>query len=208
MRGNWKSWALGLLVAIVAVSPALGDIPRPPPKPSIAPKPATGKVEPKVVSTITSAVNVEHVDLSKHGNTLKAKIIIPKKLLAGNEALKDVAPAKAAPESGASFDTSRSLIAGIALSLAAVSAIFVRRGSKATKVAVGVVMVSAALLVGGTLWADIRIPGQPYRGPARRPAEEPVKPEAVNVVTIEIVEEGDVVTLQLPLAKPTAAPVR
>ena len=133
MRGNWKSWALGLLVAIVAVSPTLGDIPRPPPKPSIAPKPATEKVEPKVVSTITSAVNVEHVDLSKHGNTLKSKSMIPKKLQAGNEALKDVAPAKAVPERGESFDTSRAHIAGIAVSMAAVCTIVVRRCSKATK---------------------------------------------------------------------------
>jgi hypothetical protein len=80
------------------------------------------------------------------------------------------------------------VIAGLALSLAAVSAVFVFRGNRGTKTA-ALALLAGALVLGG--WsiaqADLAVPPA---GP-RRPVEEP------KIVVIELAEDGDSVTLLL-----------
>jgi hypothetical protein len=85
----------------------------------------------------------------------------------------------------------------LALSLAAVSLIFVVRGKRTAQKTAGAVVALVLLLGGvGMLAADIRVPGQPYRGPAKRPdGDRPKLPDHVKVI---VVEEGDVITLVLP----------
>jgi allophanate hydrolase len=102
-----------------------------------------------------------------------------------------------ASEKQSNFSTPRSIIAGLALSLAAVSLIFVVRGKRTAQKTAGAVVALVLLLGGvGMLAADIRVPGQPYRGPAKRPdGDRPKLPDHVKVI---VVEEGDVITLVLP----------
>lgn len=133
--------------------------------------------------------------------SVKAKIQIPASLVHGGGGGFGAAPAAGgaqptgnapnapapkaapAPEKQSNIPPLESIIAGIALSLAAVSVVLLVRGNRATKAAAVASLVGAALL-GGWSAAQADIPVAPR------------KPE--SQIVIELVEEGETVTLILP----------
>lgn len=177
----FRGCVLAVVAMVVIGSSALADIPGPgrrtlPPEPipqvNVAPTKAT------------VAVKVQQADLDKEGKGVRAKIAIPRKVLAR------VAPGTAAldaatDEQHAALPWWSTVIAGIAMSAGAVGLIFAARGSKTTRV-VGTAAVVAAAMAGGYAFADIRIP-------------ERDRPLAVGEsIVLEIVEDGDIVVLTLP----------
>ncbi|WP_425614181.1 hypothetical protein NA78x_004042 [Anatilimnocola sp. NA78] len=160
---------LGFLV--FAAGHALANAP-PPPGYREPPKPVKQEVKVPVV--------MKTADLSAEG--IQAKIVIPLSMKPG-----EVAPAAAPkavpapplnaspPRSGALITPAqRSVFAATALSLAALSIVFVVRGKKLkTSHKAAVVGVTCMLGIFGAAQADIRVPGQPFtpNGPVRpRPA--------------------------------------
>lgn len=198
MTGILRTATLGLF-SLLLISSAWADVP--PPSGPFRPRPRPQPVEP-APSKITAPVVVKHADLAEDGERVQAKIAIPRKLLAklaGDVAAPAAAPA-VVPEKQSSVGSPRSIIAGVVLSLAAVSLVFVARGSKVAKATAAVGLIAGLVLAGSSLMADIRVPGQPYRGPARRPDIDdpmPVPPEATQVV-LEVVDDADSVVLTLP----------
>jgi hypothetical protein len=130
---------------------------------------------------IQSKVTIKHGAIKGAGRNVVAKLILPASLVhpvgAGAPAPEPVPP----PKQGALPQNMGTLIAGIALSLAAVSLVFVVRGKRTTRTVAATIM-SAAIL-GGAYAAQADIPPDPRR----------VGPQIV----IELVEEGDSVTLLL-----------
>lgn len=153
-----------------------------------------------VVARTEAPVTIEVV---KDLQGSSAKIRIPRNLLpklTAQEAAPRAAPQSApAPGKQSSKPYGGTLVAGLALSLAAVSmVVLLKRGATTRTIAVVLFAGGLAVIAAGTVLADIRVPGQPYNGPARLIREQPVPAERI---TIEIVEDGEVVTLQLAPAK-------
>jgi len=187
---------LGLSCSCVLVRADI-KIERPGPQPKI----------PENLQALSVPVEVSYV--KPNGNPT-AKIVIPAATLAS---LVEAAKANKSitlplgvaepsqPTSG--FPHGGTIIAGLAISLAMVSMIYLLRRKPAHKWAVtgSIIAGSAVVLLGlgvtGYLWADIRIPGQPYKGPARRPIPNP---NAAPMVTIEIAEKGDTILITVPPA--------
>ncbi len=99
------------------------------------------------------------------------------------------------------------VIAGITLSLTVLSSVWLMRRSPDKKwLAISIIVIGLSCAAASMLWADIAIPGQPYRGPARRPEPEPA-PAPVIVQDQIIIELGDksleknVLILGLPAEK-------
>ncbi|WP_254510444.1 hypothetical protein [Anatilimnocola floriformis] len=132
------------LCCCLFTSQAWGDaLPGPGPAPNAAP-PAqrvpnfAGEAK---TEKVTLNLTVKHADLKGEGDGVQAKLILPAKL-------RDLPPPAAAPgKVGQQESSPRSLIAAIALSLAAVSVVFVIRGkrwSAANKAALLAITVAAA----------------------------------------------------------------
>jgi hypothetical protein len=144
-------------------------------------------------SRIVAAVTIKHGAIKGEGRGVQAKIIIPKSLVhAGGKA--GGAPPAAAPRTGNAPAADRqsnlpplgTVIAGLAISLAAVSVVFIVRGNRSTKTAALAVLAGAMVLGAfGVANADLIAPG---RGPAPPPLGE---------IVIELADGGDTVTLLL-----------
>jgi hypothetical protein len=165
--------------------------------------PANVAPPPKKPERVVAPVTIQRGAIRGEGRSVQAKIIIPMALVhrGGAGAPPPApAPAGAAPTRGAAPPAAQpapaareqaalplgTVIAGIAMSLAAVSLVFVVRGNRSTKTAALAVLAGAlALGAYSAAHADL-VPGRPV-GP-------PIEPEIV----IELVEDGDTVTLQIP----------
>jgi hypothetical protein len=155
---------------------ARANAPAPPPKP-----------ETRVVAPLT----IKRGEIRGEGRAVQAKITIPKKLVHAGPPAAGAAPPVPAPaaaprareQAGIPYGT---IIAGLAMSAAAVSLVFVVRGSRTTKTT-ALAVLAGALILGAfsAAQADL-IPGRP-NGPVPPPAE----------IVIELVEDGEAVTLQL-----------
>jgi hypothetical protein len=157
---------LGVAMSLCLVAGARADIRVPPEKP-----------EPV---RITSNVTIKRGAIRGAGRDVAAKIIIPASLVHPAEPV----PPPAANKQGALPGTMGTLIAGIALSLAAVSLVFVIRGRQSTRAVAATILGGAVVL--GTY------------GAVQANAPPPVRPEPpVQKIVIELVEEGDSVTLLL-----------
>jgi hypothetical protein len=186
---------LGLL-AVLAMTTSLlraDALASPPP---VAPPPAE---QPSV------SIPVEITYAKPNGNTA-AKVVIPVALLGTLSQAKThkslslpLGPEPGQPTSG--FPHSGTIIAGLAISLAMVSMVYLVRRKSSQKWAVtGATVVLLGLGVTTYLWADIKVPGRPYTGPARNPNLERVPmPQPVGpMVTVEIVEKGDKILITVP----------
>jgi hypothetical protein len=140
----------------------------------IAPPPSIQKSD----NVVWANVTIKSEALKGDDAGAKAKIVIPRSML----------PVKAEKtgqvEQGPAGGT---IVAGIALSLAAVSLVWLRR-SKSSQKTLMLVIGGLLLLTGiGALYADLAPPG-------RRPRPRPAPPQIV----IQIVEDGEAVTLIMP----------
>lgn len=158
------------LVYLTSAALLLGWNPIAPPPAAAAPKPAATKIEAPVKIVHGAAQN---------------KITIPRKFLPEGAVV--VAPAPAPNARGEAGPPMGTIIAGIALSLAAVSLVFVVRGSRGTKLAAAAVLVGAATLGAWSAAQADLIPGRPNGPAAARGAK----------IVIEVVDDGELVTLQL-----------
>lgn len=148
------------------------------------------------------SVPVEISYVKPNGNP-RAKIVIPSAMIQSlveadraNKSLTLPVGGAEPSEPTSGFPHGGTIIAGLALSLAMVSLVFMSRRKPAPKWAfTGAAVVVLGLGVTSYLWADVVIPGQPYRGPARRPG---ANPPAAPMVTIEIAEKGDAILLVVP----------
>ena len=181
-----------LALSLVAAwcSAAVADIP-PPPK--------------KKNERVVANVSIKYGAIKGEARNVHAKVVIPTYLVAGaveraEEGGGATAPAPTAPapaaappppriqlipprQSRSSLPAFGTTVAGIAMSLAAVSVVFLVRGSGRTKTAAVIALVAAGLLGGWSIaQADVALPGS--RG-------EPI-------IVIELSDDADVVTLQLP----------
>jgi hypothetical protein len=168
------------LVLVTTASVLLGWNPAPPPnleRPDVAPR-------------LSVPVTIKTEAIKGEGKNIKAKIIIPRQFVHAPGGAGGAAPPTtgAAPRSGDRGSLPMgTIIAGLALSLAAVSAVFVFRGNRSTKTAALAVLAGAVVLGGlGVAQADLAVPGG--NGPRREP-----KPEII----IELADDGDSVTLIL-----------
>ena len=146
--------------------------------------PAPRRVEP-VKSVIP--VQVKHADLKGEGEGVQAKIVLPARLREAAAGAKVGVNEEAAP-------TQRSIVAALALSLAAVSVVFVLRGKKLnTTTKASLLAVGGMLAIFGAAQADIAIPGQ-KRGPRPLPPREAAK----STIVIEFSSEVEDAILTLP----------
>jgi hypothetical protein len=173
---------MALVALVLFAGTTLADIPGPGRRPRRPPEPV--RPDPLVTANKVSVpVEVKNADLRKDGKAVKAKIAIPRKLLA------KIVPGVAA---GAPVDRQSSMpwwstvIAGIAMSAGAVGLVFVARGNKTARVVSTACVVIAALTAGYAL-ADIRVP-----------TEEELRPAGGDSIVIEVVDDGDAVVLTLP----------
>jgi hypothetical protein len=194
----------------VAVSLLLAwDVPPGPPVP--APQRNVYETNPPAAqqNRIVAPVTIQRGGIRGEGRTVQAKITIPRALLpSGNEAAVGAAapaapapPASAAPTGSpapriqlipppktSSTPPLGSVIAGIAMSLAAVSLVFIIRGSPRKKAVYGILLGGAiGLTAFGIARADIA--GQRRVRPPNAPPE--------TEIVIEVSDFGDAVTLQL-----------
>ncbi len=186
------SW---LAVLLLTVSPVLGNA-APPPESFIQ------TVEPKEAAGTSLPVEITYA--KANGNTA-AKIVIPVNLLgtlSQAKANKSFTLPIGAVDPGqptTGFPHGGTIIAGLAISLAMVSMVYLLRRKPAHKWAVtGSAVVLLGLGITSYLWADIKIPGKPYNGPARRPEAPVIVPQAGPMVTVEIVEKGDKILITVP----------
>lgn len=178
---------------------------------NVAPPPDIG---PRVIAlpikpTPGISVPVEVTYAKPNGNPT-AKIVIPLAMLKSLAESAKANPSVTLPHGVADpnppttgFPHGGTIIAGLAISLAMVSMVYLLRRKPSHKWAVtGTAVVLLGLGVTSYLWADIRVPGQPYNGPARRPEPAPVvEPQPAGpMVTIEVVEKGDKILIVVPPA--------
>ncbi|QDU27873.1 hypothetical protein ETAA8_29640 [Anatilimnocola aggregata] len=179
MRTGTLTMAVSLTMLLLGVRFAAANA-APIPRPQ-----ATSQKAPVVIKT---------ADLSDQG--VRAKIVIPARLKPVAEAPRIPGFGPGPRPQGSLAPTPRSIVAAIALSLAAVSVVFVLRGKHVLRTTKAVVLGAAGLLaVLGVAQADIKVPGQPYRGPARPPGDD--KPQ----IMIEYSDEAEEVTLTLSSGK-------
>ncbi len=139
----------------------------------------------KVALRQTAPVVVNHADLSKEGKGVTAKIVIPSKFVAGGLRPGLGGPPPTSSERESSLPWWTTVIAGGALSAAAVALLLVVRNQRSLRIAAtGAAVV--AVFAGGYALADLRVPD-----------EEPAPKE---MVIIEVVPDGDAVTITLPKA--------
>ena len=170
-----RSFVVSLCALLVLASAAMGDVR--PVSPDELPQP----------ERIVAPVVVKRGALREERN-VQAKIQIPRHLVGAGDfgAAAPTGAAAPAPGDQGGGPAIITIIAGLAMSLAAVSFVFVLRGNRKAK-AVALVATTGAVLLGA--WsmarADIPVPDQP------RPATGPQ-------IVIEFLDEGESVTLLLP----------
>lgn len=185
-----------LVVLQLTISAALANAPAPP-----------RDLRPEMPAPIKAPVGISVPVAVSYEKLNGAKIVIPLetlKTLAQSAQLNKslTLPVGAAdpsqPTSG--FPHGGTIIAGLAISLAMVSMVYLIRRKPAQKWAVtGTTVVLLGLGITSFLWADIKVPGQPYNGPARRPEVAPAIPQPQGpMVTIEIAEKGDKIQITVP----------
>lgn len=170
-----------VLLGLLLPAMSLADIPNPG-QPFRPRGPARPPVEDSAIPqpVVVKREALKHAEI-KDARLIKAKIIIPSSMLPGEK------PVSVDRQTSTGSSTS-TIIAGIALSLAAVSCVFLLRKNKAGKViACGILIISGSVGIWSAARADIGT------RPPRRPAPIPE-----SVILLEIVEEGDSITLVLP----------
>lgn len=157
---------------------------------------------------VVAPVVIKHGPIRGEGRSVQAKIVIPRAYLPGDAggavgAPAPTAPAPAAPaapapriklippkpEARSTTPPFGTVIAGIAMSLAAVSVVFVARGKRVTKTA-ALATLSASLVVTGFGIAQADVAGQ------KRPIP-PGSVEPLNEIVVELSDFGESVTLLL-----------
>jgi hypothetical protein len=183
-------WAagLGVVVSVFMASAARADIRVEPP--------------PREPVRISSKVTIKHGAIKGVDRSVVAKLIVPASLVHPAEPVPPprpgAAPTRNAPNAparegqGAAPVNYRTWIAGIALSLAAVSLVFVLRGRSTTRTVAATVM-GGAVLLGAYSAVQANAPAPPIR--PEKPAA--VRPATAPQIVIELVDEGDSVTLLL-----------
>ena len=174
---------LGLLMPVMA----LADIPVPgqPFRPRGPERPPVAVDSSLAQPVVVKREALKHVDV-KDARTIKAKVVIPRHLLPGEKPV--------SINHQTSTGSTSTIIAGVALSLAAVSCVFLLRRSKSGRtVAIGVIVIAGGIGIWSAAQADL-IPGRP-NGP-RRPPAPAAAPE--SDILLEVVDEGDSITLVLP----------
>jgi hypothetical protein len=171
------------------------------PAPQREPQPTNSSPVAAKPDQVTAPVVIKTEDLVGEGPAVRAKIVIPRKLLragisggvAPTGAAPTAAPASEQPQGAISPDTDAelagwpigSVVAGLALSMAAVSAVFVFRGKRNAKTAALTVLASAVVVGAiGVAQADLLVPGR------ERPRDRPQ-------IVIELTDDGESVTLIL-----------
>jgi hypothetical protein len=171
------------LILVTTASVLFGWNPAPPP-------PVAEREAPKE-NRVKAPVIIKSEALAGEEKSVKAKIVIPKALLHTLGARGTARPAAGArPESREQGSLPiGTVIAGLALSLAAVSAVFVFRGNRTTKTA-ALAMLAGAVVLGalGVAEADLAVPGS---AEARRKAPPP------QDIVIELSDDVETVTLIL-----------
>ncbi len=157
---------LAVLMSISFVAAARADIRVPPEK--------------KEPVRITSKVTIKHGAIKGVDRNVVAKLIVPVSLVHPAEAPRAGAAPKA-EERGALPGNMGTWIAGIALSLAAVSLVFVVRGKRMTRTVAAAILGGAVVLGAYAAQANV--------GPSPR--------QMGPQIVIELAEEGDSVTLLL-----------
>lgn len=155
---NWRlSWMLSvgwLFVGVVAAIANVAPAPRPAAPANAPPLPGKEAEAAKEVRVekLKIPVQIKHADLSGEGDGVQAKLVLPARL-------RDLPPPAGAPGKVGSLEnpSRNSLIAAVALSLAAVSVVFVVRGKKLTA-ATKVAIVGMAVLLGAYSVAQANAP--------------------------------------------------
>lgn len=140
--------------------------------------PAPRKAEP---AKVVLPVHVAIADLAGEGDGVKYKLTLPARLHAAAEGKKMGAIDSVSPNQ-------RSLVAAIALSLAAVSVVFVLRGKKLTTRTKGAILGAAILLA---------VSGIAYGNGAPGPRPGPVGPGGKAVIVIEYSADAEAATLTI-----------
>ncbi len=169
---------------------SLADIPVPGqpfrPRGPIERPPAEDNSIPQTV--VVKREGLKHAEI-KDARNIKAKIIIPRSMLPVEKKI-------SIDQQTSTGSSTSTIIAGIALSCAAVSCVFLLRRSKAGRnIAIGVLVIAGGIGIWSAAQADL-IPGRP-NGPRRRPEPPPAAP-AESVILLEVVDEGEAITLVLP----------
>ena len=163
---------LTLLLAILSVgSWAAADVPPSPSprRPDRAPKQVDGK---------------HRIDVQVDDKLDVAQLILPKDFAADG---------KGAAKTSSADPSTRSIIAGLALALAAASVLLIPRWKRSNRFAAATIIGVTVISVGAICYSDLRVPGE---GPRAR---KPVAPQPVGFpvqITIDSAE-GRVVTLKL-----------
>jgi hypothetical protein len=135
---------------------------------------------PEKANRITAPIVIKHGAIKGEGPGIQAKLIIPKGLVHGAAPPRAGSAPAPAVERQSSLQSLRTVIAGIAMSLAAVSVVFIVRGNRNGRT-VALAMLVGAMVLGAYGVASADIPDRPER------------PQIV----IELVDGGDSVTLLL-----------
>lgn len=137
-------------------------------------------------------VQVKHADLKGEGDGVQAKLVLPARL---REAAAGAKPAGKVGASEAVAPTQRSIVAAVAMSLAAVSVVFVVRGKKLNVTNKAAILAVAGVLgIFGAAQADIAVPGRPRNPRPVPPVEAPGK----ALIVIEFSADVEEAVLTLP----------
>jgi hypothetical protein len=124
----------------------------------------------------------------------QAKLQIPDTLAAPAPAPGAAPSAPAAPsaddQSSFAPNRTRTMVAGLTMSLALASLVLVRRSSRSKQIVAGMVVAAVSLGAIGMAWGDI-----PGPGPRPRP---PIRPNPDAQIQVEVVSGADGVTLIVP----------
>ncbi len=191
---NGTCCALAALFLLACSAPAPADIPVP-----------VRRQESRVVAPVV----IRHGAIRGEGRSVQAKIVVPRSLLAGGDGGDHIRPKRSGtgtfiPPPPSPNEEARShlppygtVVAGLAMSLAAVSLVFVVRGNRIAKTAALVVLSGALVVAGyGIAEADIA-PGPRPNRPLPAPAPAPALRADGGEIIIELTDNGDTVTLQL-----------
>jgi len=187
---------------ITAIFLLAWNAPAPPPASADIPAPIK-----KQESRIVAPVVIRHGAIRGEGRSIQAKIIVPRSLLAGGDAdARPKLPANGAiiPPLPSRNEEARSdtppygtVVAGLAMSLAAVSLVFVVRGNRVAKTAALAVLGGALVVAGfGIARADLA-PAPRNNRPVPAPAPAPAPRADISEIVIELTDNGNTVTLQL-----------
>jgi hypothetical protein len=155
---------------------------------NVGPPPPVAEREAPQEHRVQAPVTIKSEVLKGEEKSVKAKIVIPRALVHA-AGVQGAAPPAAGARPGSREQGSLpmgTVIAGLALSLAAVSAVFVFRGNRSTKTA-ALALLAGAVVLGalGVAQADLAPPG-----------ERSNRPPAQNIV-IELSDDVETVTLIL-----------